>query len=374
MNKFNFVATCLFGIESVLSFEVKKLGADDVKTFDGRVEFSGDERILIDSHLWLRTAERVLIKLGSFVATTFDELFEGVKKINFEDYIGSKDQFPVKGWSINSTLFSVSDCQSIIKKSVVERLKSKYNVEWFEETGPIHQIQFSIHKDEVCIFLDSSGAGLHKRGYRRNSSVAPIKETLACGIIDLARVKSNSTLYDPFCGSGTFPIESTMKSLNIAPGLFRKFSFEKWGLVSENLIKDRRKIALESIDKNAKFKAYASDIEKSCIDLTYDNAKKIGLQGRMKTKVLDIRDFEIYDKTENNIVICNPPYGQRLLEKKSVEEIYKVMSDRFDTSLFSYYIISPHEDFEYVFGQKASKRRKLYNGMIKCQLYMYYKK
>ena len=235
MEKLTFIAPCHFGLESVLAGELKRMDAQEVKADNGKVEFSGDFNILVRANICLRTAERVLIKLGEFTATSFEELFQGVKAIPLEDFIGKRDAFPVKGWSLNSKLYSVPDCQSIIKKACVERLKSHYKQDWFSETGSLHQIQFSILKDKVTIMLDTSGVGLHKRGYRQNSNDAPIKETLAAGIVDLARVKHYSMVCDPFCGSGTFLIESAMKAFNIPPGLRRKFISQDWGLVPENV-------------------------------------------------------------------------------------------------------------------------------------------
>lgn len=375
MSSFKFIATCLFGLEKTLSFEIKSIGGSDIKVSDGKVEFSGNINLLIDSNLWIRTAERVFIKLGSFNALSFDDLFENTKKIAFENFIGSKDSFSVVGWSINSKLFSVSDCQSIIKKAIVERLKLHYNLEWFEETGSLYKINFSIYKDEVTIMIDSSGVGLHKRGYRNNSSaVAPIKETLAAGIIDLARLKGDTTLYDPFCGSGTFSIEACMKALNIAPGLYRKFSFENWGFFDKSIVKQRRELAISKINKDYTFISYASDIDYNCVNLTLKNIIKASLGKKIKVQVLDVNNFKLNFSNGNNIIICNPPYGKRLLDIKESEKLYKVMGDKFDLHKSNCYIITPHEDFEAIFGKKANKRRKLYNGMIKCQLFMYFNK
>ena len=217
MDKIKFACPCHFGLESVLKFEITKIGGEDITVSDGRITFTGDFSMLARANLCLASAERVLIQIGEFKAVTFEELFQGVKALPFENYIGKDDIFPVKGHSLNSVLHSVPDCQAIIKKAVVEHLKSKYNINWFAETGSMFQIQFSIHNDNVTVYIDTSGAGLHKRGYRRNSNAAPIKETLAAGIIDLAHVRGDSIVYDPFCGSGTLLIEAAYKALNIAP-------------------------------------------------------------------------------------------------------------------------------------------------------------
>lgn len=281
-----------------------------------------------------------------------------------------KDSFPVKGYSLNSALHSVPDCQAIIKKAVVERLKQKYGISWFEETGSTVQIKFSILKDVVTIYLDTSGIGLHKRGYRRNSNSAPIKETLAAGIIDLARVRSDSVVCDPFCGSGTLLIEAGLKALKIAPGINRRFSAEKWDCIPAEVWREERTRAIDNVDRSAKFQGIGFDIDDSAVALTLDNAHKAGIKSRMKIEQADISKFR---QPDNSIVICNPPYGERLLEIREAEKIYRQMGHVFGKgSGQSSYIISPHEEFESFFGKNARKRRKLYNGMIKCQLFMYF--
>lgn len=371
MNKLKFCCPCHFGLESVLSFEIKKIGGVDVAATDGRVTFFGDADILARANLQLSTAERVLLVLGEFRADTFEALFQGVKSLPLENYIGSKDAFPVKGFSLNSALHSIPDCQSIIKKAAVERLKSVYNIEWFEETGTLYQLQFSILKDIVMLSIDTSGSGLHKRGYRQNANIAPIKETLAAGIIDLAHVKSNSVVCDPFCGSGTFLIESAYKSLNIAPGLNRRFSAENWGFINKNVWTVERANAIEQVRRESNFQGIGFDIDAEAVDLTRDNCKKAGVLSKMQVARADIAD---YKNVNGAIVICNPPYGERMLEIKEAEELYRAMGQVFAGSMSSpCYIISPHENFEHFFGRKADKRRKLYNGMIKCQLFMYYR-
>lgn len=371
MNELRLSCPCHFGLESVLSFEIRKIGGENIIASDGKINFTGDYNTLARANISLASAERVLILLGEFKATSFEGLFQGVKALPLENFIGRLDAFPVKGYSLNSQLYSIPDCQSIIKKASVERLKSTYGIEWFEETGALHQIQFSIFKDEVSIFLDTSGAGLHKRGYRRNSNDAPIKETLAAGIIDLARVRSNSIVVDPFCGSGTFLIESAFKALNIAPGLKRRFSAESWDCIPSNIWADERRNAIENVNKDASFKAFGYDIDDFSIDLAQDNSNMAGISKQIKYTQANISQFE---PIENSITMCNPPYGERMLELKQAEELYKVMGEVFcPTATTPCYIISPHEDFERFFGKKADKRRKLYNGMIKCQLFMYFK-
>lgn len=365
------VCPCHMGLESVLKFEVTKIGGEDISVTDGRVAFSGDFRTLVRANLWLAAAERVLVQLAEFDAVTFEELFQGVKNIPLEDYIGVNDKFPVKGYSLNSELHSIPDCQSIIKKAAVERLKSKYGVSWFEESGVTMQIRFGILKNHVSIYLDSSGSGLHKRGYRRNSNAAPIKETLAAGLVDLAHVRGDSIVCDPFCGSGTILIEAAYKALNIAPGLKRRFAADEWEFIPKNIWEEERAEALAAIRKDTDFFAYGYDIDPECVALTQENCRKAGIQKRVQIRQGDIRDYE---NQAGSITICNPPYGERLLELKEAEKLYGIMGQRFSANRESpCFVISPHEEFEKIFGKKADKRRKLYNGMLKCQFYMYFK-
>lgn len=369
-NKFRICCPCHFGLESVLKYEILKIGGEDLRVSDGKITFSGDESMVARANICLATAERVLIELAEFRAVTFEELFQGVKAIELERFIGKDNAFPVKGYSLNSELHSVPDCQSIIKKAAVERLKSKYNISWFEETGSAVQIKFSILKDTVNIYLDTSGIGLHKRGYRRNSNAAPIKETLAAGIVDLARVRPDSVVCDPFCGSGTLLIEAALKALNIAPGINRKFAAEKWEVFTPEKWRAERKRAIDNVDRTAKFTAIGFDIDDSAVALTLDNAHKAGIKSRLKIEQADISKFR---QPESSIVICNPPYGERLLELREAEGIYRTMGKVLGKGgSRQSYIISPHEQFEAFFGSNAKKRRKLYNGMIKCQLYMYF--
>ncbi|MBO4494120.1 MAG: class I SAM-dependent RNA methyltransferase [Ruminococcus sp.] len=369
-NNIRLCCPCHFGLESVLKYEIQKIGGTDLRVSDGKISFTGDGNILARANICLSTAERVFIELIEFKATTFEELFQGVRAAELERYIGPKDAFPVKGYSLNSALHSVPDCQSIVKKAAVERLNSKYGISWFEETGPTVQIKFSILKDVVSLYLDTSGVGLHKRGYRRNSNAAPIKETLAAGIIDLARVRSDTVVCDPFCGSGTLLIEAALKALRIAPGINRRFAAEKWSTFDSRVWQEERKRAIDNVDKTAEFRGIGADIDDAAVALTLDNAHKAGIKSRMKIEQADITQFV---QPEDSIVICNPPYGERLLELREAEDIYRKMGKVLGKGgSRQSYIISPHEEFEKFFGTEAHKRRKLYNGMIKCQLYMYF--
>ena len=361
----------MFGLESVLTYEIRRLGVENIETSNGRVAFDGTPRDIMRANIELRTAERVQISLGQFHAESFDELFEGVRALPFEKYISENDAFPVKGYALTSKLKSVPDCQSIVKKAVVKRLEGAYGKNWFEESGPIHQIQFSILKDEVEILIDTSGEGLYKRGYRKEANAAPIKETLAAGIADLARVGENTKVTDPMCGSGTLLIESALRALDIAPGINRRFSYEKWGIVDKEEILEYRKSCIARIKKNSDFCAFGGDISADAIALTVNNAKRAGVISRIKAAQKDVSDFVCSEN--GGTVICNPPYGERLLDIAQAEELYKVMGKVFkENSGMSYYIISPHEKFEEMFGRPAKRKRKLYNGMIKCNLFMYF--
>lgn len=369
--QYKLCAPCLFGLESVLSGEVKRLGFTDISVTDGRVEFLADAEGVARSNLYLRTAERVLIVLGTFRAVTFQQLIDGAEKIPFEEYIGKKNAFPVKGWSLNSQLHSVPDCQSIIKKAAVKRLSHKYGVAWLEETGPSVQIQFSINKDLVTIMLDTSGIALHKRGYRKVANLAPIRETLAAGILDIARIYPDTKLYDPFCGSGTFLIEAAYKAKNIAPGIYRRFAAEKWDCLPAKIWQAGREEAIEKVRKDVDFIAFGSDINSEALDIAEANAKRAGIAGLIKLKQVDVNNFTLPE--EKAIVVTNPPYGERLMAGEDVQQLYKTMGNVFQPSQqVAYYIISSAEDFEQSFGRRADKKRKLYNGMLKCNLYQYF--
>lgn len=372
--KITIMCPCLFGLESVLSFEVKKLGGENIVVTDGRVCFEGDLTMVAKANIWLRTAERVGIVIGTFAAQTFTELFDQTAELPWENYIGIDDKFPVKGWSVNSKLFSMSDCQRIIKRAVVRRFENVYGKEIFAETGATYQIQYSIHKDTVTLLLDTTGAGLHKRGYRATANEAPIKETLAAGIIDLARVRGDSVVYDPMCGSGTLVIEAALKAMNIAPGIRRRFAAQQWGCFADGIFDEVRREAGTQVRRDAQFIAYASDVDPEAVRLTRENAAKAGVAARIKVQQADIADFNPPEaENPGGIVITNPPYGERMLDPKEAENLYRTMGGVFvPRGDLSYYVISPHESFEDLFGRKAARRRKLYNGMIKCQLFMYF--
>lgn len=372
MDKINLVAPCLFGVESVAADEFRRMGFEDIITENGRVKLSGNGNMLARANICSRFAERILINVGEFIALSFTELFDGVKALPWENFIGRDDAFPVNGWSINSKLFSIPDCQSIIKKAIVERLKSKYKISIFPETGPEYKIRFSIMKDNVIMMIDTSGEGLHKRGYRRNSNDAPLKETLAAAMCDLARIYPDTKLFDPFCGSGTILIEAALMAKNIAPGLRRFFAAERFGFLDDKIWREERTRAQDLIRPHVEFEAQGFDIDPNAVELTLANAKKAGVERYVKASLGDVRNFT--PPRQRCLTITNPPYGERLLDLKTAEELYTVMGQRFiQGDGQKYYVISPHDMFEDFFGKKADKRRKLYNGMIKCQLFMYFK-
>ena len=372
MERIKMTAICLFGIEGILADELRRMGAEDVAADNGRVDFYGDFSLLARANIGSRFAERIMINIGEFDALSFTDLFDGVKSLEWENYIGKDDAFPVTGWSLNSKLYSIPDCQSIIKKAVVERLKLKYGTSWFEETGAEHKIRFSILKDRVTLMLDTSGEGLHKRGYRRQGNEAPIKETLAAAMCDLARIYPDTRLFDTFCGSGTILIEAALMATKTAPGLRRFFAAERFDFIPKTVWQEERMAAQDKILHDIDFTATGFDIDEKSVELTLQNAKKAGVAKYIKASVADVRDFKMPEG--RSLLVTNPPYGERLLDIREAEELYKVMGERFVCEKGKkYFIISPHDEFEKFFGRTADKRRKLYNGMIKCQCYMYFK-
>ncbi|HHW58562.1 MAG TPA: class I SAM-dependent RNA methyltransferase [Clostridia bacterium] len=371
MSKIEFIATTLFGVEAVTARELKELGYQDITVENGKVTFAGDEAALCRSNLWIRTAERIYVKIGEFTATTFEELFEGTKALPWEDWIPEDGRFPVEGYSIKSKLFSVPDSQAIVKKAVVERLKKKYKKEWFEENGATYKIKFSLMKDKVTLMIDTSGDGLHKRGYRVISNEAPLRETLAAAMIMLSFWKPDRPLIDPFCGSGTIPIEAAMIGINLAPGLKRQFVSEKWWRISNKLWKEAREEAVGAIKKDITLNIKGYDIDENAIKLSKDNARKAGVEKYITFENIPLKDLKTDDKY--GVIICNPPYGERMGELEEVEKLYKEMGKIFKKlDTWSFYILTSHEKFEKLFGREASKKRKLYNGMLKAYYYQYY--
>ncbi|MBQ1284209.1 MAG: class I SAM-dependent RNA methyltransferase [Clostridia bacterium] len=372
MDKFNCVAPCLFGLEKLVADELKDMGAENVLAENGRVLFSGGAEIIARANIRSRFAERVQILVGTFEARSFAELFDNVKALDWERYIGADDAFPVKGSSINSALYSIPDCQSIVKKAIVERLKGKYKIDWFDELGAERKISFFILKDKVQLLIDTSGEGLHKRGYRADSGDAPLKETLAAAMVKLSRIYNDSTLYDPFCGSGTILIEGALMARNVAPGMFRSFASEKFSFIPAEVWRSERAAARDMIDNTVPFKAVGSDNDPEMVKLAMSNAKKAGVSDCVNVTLADVADFSI--PTDRGVTVTNPPYGERMLDIETARNLYRAMGKVFKRRHgLKYTVISPDEEFERLFGTVADKRRKLYNGSIRCQLYFYYK-
>ncbi len=372
MEKIQLVATCLFGLESLIGEEIDALGYRRLDTMDGRVTFEGDISAVARANINLRFAERVFIKLGDFRAESFEDLFEGTKALEWEKYIGKLDSFPVKGHAIKSKLFSVPDCQSIVKKAVVSRLSDKYGIRWFEESGVKYQIEFFIFKDIATLMIDTSGVPLHKRGYRPVSGEAPIRETLAAAIAKLSRPRADVLLWDPFCGSGTIAIEAAQILKNIAPGANRTFAAEQFDTIKSNVWLDARDEAWSAELEDIDFEIFASDIDTKVLEVARENARRAGVDDKINIFEKDARSIEKLDRRAT--IVCNPPYGERLLEREEAERLYREIGKTFSKlAPWQIYIITSCEYFERLYGRRADKIRKLYNGMIPCSFYQYFK-
>lgn len=372
MEIYELISPCHFGMEAVLKREIYDLGYDIVKTEDGRVTFAGDAEAICRANIHLRTTERVLLKVGGFHAETFDELFEAVKALPWEKYLPVDAKFWVaKASSIKSKLFSPSDIQSIVKKAIVERLKDYYDVSWFEEDGAAYPIRVFLNKDEVTVGLDTSGDSLHKRGYRLLGSKAPITETLAAAMILLSPWKGDRILVDPFCGSGTIPIEAAMIAANIAPGMNRAFLSQTWtNLIEPELWEDCFEEARESVDMSVESHIQGYDIDGEIIRAARENAKRAGVDQMIHFQQRPVN--ELNHPKKYGFVITNPPYGERLEEKSALPALYQEIGEAFGRlDSWSEYLISSYEDTERYIGKKADKRRKIYNGMLKTTLYQF---
>lgn len=369
--KFPLVATCLFGLEHLLGEEIDALGYERIETMDGRVTFLGDEEAVAFANVRLRYAERVYIRVGKFHAETFDELFEGTKVLPWAEYIGKSDAFPVKGHAIRSRLTSVPDCQSIIKKAVVTSLGAVYGLSVFPEEGIKYQIEFFLFRDEATLMIDTSGTPLHKRGYRRESNAAPLRETLAAALAATARPREDVLFWDPMCGSGTIAIEAAMLVNRIAPGLRRSFAAEAFPFIGKERFADAREEAREEQIHTA-FEVFASDIDPAAVALTAQNAKLAGVAETLRVFRMDARDIAAPGR--RGTVVTNPPYGERLGTVAEAETLYRDIGKHFrDLAPWQIYIISSHPGFERLYGKRADKVRKLYNGMIPCYLYQYFR-
>ena len=371
MENIELIATATFGLEAVVKRELMNLGYKDLKVENGRVTFPAMMKDIPKANIWLRTADRVLLKMGEFKALTFDQLFEKTKALPWDEWIPEDANFIVNGKSIDSKLFSISDCQRIVEKAVIEKLKTKYNREWFEKTGAKYTIEVGLLKDMATLTIDTTGDGLHKRGYRERQGDAPIKETLAAAMVLLSYWNKERVLFDPFCGSGTIPIEAAMIGRNMAPGLDRKFASEEWHRVNKEYWVEVRKEAFKSIDTTTKLHILGCDIDKRTILRARDNAANFGLEDDIAFFIKDFREAEL--NNEYGVVITNPPYGERLGEKEEVEQIYRDLGTKFkELDTWSSYIITSDESFEKHYGKGADKKRKLYNGRIKVEYYQFF--
>ncbi len=369
MKNMQLIVPCLFGLEGLVGDELRRMNMENVRVEDRRVLFTGDENALAKANVCLRTGERVMVVLAQFQAKSFEELFQGVLHTNLEDYIPKDGQFPVKGHCLNSQLMSTSDCQAIIKKAASRRLGEKYGVSWLPETGVKFQLHFTILNDQVTLSLDTSGQGLHKRGYRAVGNDAPLHETLAAGMIQLTRFRGREYFWDPFCGSGTIPIEAALIAKNRAPGLNRHFAAEgfpwmpasSWELAKE-----------EAKDKefNGKYRIMGSDNDPACVSLAFANARKAGVADSVTFQDGDATKMSL--PCDSGILVCNPPYGERMMEQSSAQKLYSALGRHLKfANDWKQFVITSEPEFEHYFGRRADKKRKFYNGKIKCDYYMF---
>ena len=371
MLQLKFIATTTFGLEATVKREIQKLEFENISTTYGAVYFTGNETVIPKANIHLRSADRVLLVMGQFKAFSFDELFEKTKSLNWSDWIPKEGNFYVTGKSIKSQLYSVPDCQSIVEKAIVENLKKKYKIDWFEKTGALYKIQVAILKDVVTLTIDTTGSSLHKRGYRDSAVIAPLKETLASALIELSFWKKDRIFLDPTCGSGTLPIEAAMIAKNIAPGISRKFVSEEWKNIPAQYWKDVRSKAYSDINVDFTPEIFGSDINPKAIEMAKHNAVNAGVDDciRFETKPFN----EITLKGDYGVCICNPPYAERMGILEDVENLYRDMGKIFrKNKTWSFYTITSHEEFEKLYGKKADKKRKLFNGNVKIDYYQYY--
>lgn len=373
MSKYDLIATTAMGLEALAAKEVRNLGYE-CEVENGRISFKGDEAAIARSNMWLRTADRIRLKAGEFKATSFDELFEKTKSLPWEKYLPENAEFPVSGKSVKSKLFSVSDCQAIVKKAIVERMRTKYKkTGWLEENGPLFKIEVSLHKDVALLTIDASGSGLHKRGYRTGQGEAPLKETLAAALVMLTNWTPDKPFADPFCGSGTIPIEAALIGQNIAPGFNREFVSEAWDWIPEKVWEDARIEAEELANYDQPLDITGTDIDHRMVKIAEENAFEAGLGDLLNFKQMQVRDFTT--TKEYGVIVGNPPYGERLGEKAAVQRMYAEMGKAFaPLDTWSIYILTSDEAFETHFGKPATKKRKLFNGFIRTDYYQYWGK
>ena len=369
MNHIEFVVPTLFGLEGLAGDELRRMKMENVRVEDRRVFFTGDENALAKANICLRTGERVMIVLAQFQAKSFEELFQGVYHASLEDYIPKDGQFPVKGHCLNSQLMSVSDCQAIIKKAASKRLGEKYGVQWLPETGVKFQLHFTILNDQVTLSLDTSGQGLHKRGYRAIGNDAPLHETLAAGMIQLTRYRGREFFWDPFCGSGTIPIEAALIAKNRAPGLSRHFAAEKYPWMPKEAW-TLAKTEARDREFNGKYQIMGSDSDPACVSLSFANARKAGVSDCVTFRDGDATKMDL--PAQEGILVCNPPYGERMGEQHSAQRLYAALGRHLKfANNWRKFVITSEPEFEHYFGKRADKKRKFYNGKIKCDYYMF---
>ena len=369
MNKNQYCVPCLFGLEGIAGDELRRLNLEDVRVENGRVLFSGDESALARASIGLRTGERILIRLADFPAKTFEELFQGVYNTPLENFIPKEGTFPVKGHCLNSQLMSVPDCQAIIKKAASKRLGERYGVAWLPETGAKYQLQFSLMNDRAQLYLDTTGPGLHKRGYRAVGNDAPLRETLAAAMVLLTRYRGREFLWDPFCGSGTIVIEAALIARNQAPGLRRRFAAEAFAW-SDSQVWNRAREEARDKEFRGEYRILGSDNDPKCVSLSMANARKAGVGELIRFQDGDATKLPL--PAQEGILICNPPYGERMMEQQSAQRLYAALGRHLKfADGWKKYIITSEPEFEHYFGARADKKRKLYNGMIKCDYYMY---
>ncbi|MBR2937064.1 MAG: class I SAM-dependent RNA methyltransferase [Oscillospiraceae bacterium] len=363
------IVPCLFGLEGLAGDELRRMKMENVRVEDRRVLFTGDENALAKANVCLRTGERVMVVLAQFQAKTFEELFQGVLRTNLEDYIPKDGQFPVKGHCLNSQLMSVSDCQAIIKKAASRRLGEKYGVSWLPETGVKFQLHFTVLNDQVTLSLDTSGQGLHKRGYRAIGNDAPLHETLAAGMIQLARYRGKEFFWDPFCGSGTIPIEAALIAKNRAPGLNRGFAAENYPWMPKSAWEQAKQEA-KDLEFSGNYRIMGSDNDPTCVSLAFANARKAGVSDCVTFKDGDATKMSL--PAESGILVCNPPYGERMMEQSSAKRLYSALGRHLKfANDWKQFVITSEPEFEHYFGRRADKKRKFYNGKIKCDYYMF---
>ncbi len=369
MYDMKFAVPCLFGLEGIAGDELRRLDLNNVQAENGRVLFTGDAYAMAKANICLRTGERVLIVLAEFTAISFEELFQGVYRTNLEDFIPKDGEFPVKGHCLNSKLMSVPDCQAIIKKAASRRLGEKYGISWLPETGVKYPLQFSIMNDRVTLYLDTTGQGLHKRGYRAVGNEAPLRETLAAAMVMLTRYRGREFFWDPFCGSGTIPIEAALIAKNRAPGLNRNFQAQQFAWSEEAVWKQIREEARDK-EFSGKYRILGSDNDPKCVSLSFANAKKAGVSDWVSFTDGDATKMSL--PSDGGILVCNPPYGQRLMEQDSARRLYSALGRHLRyANNWQKFVITSEPEFEHYFGRRADKKRKLYNGMIKCDYFMF---